>query len=280
MAADDSKKSVGLDSFMSLIKNTGLSQVSHFSAVLYPPPMMGRLGLNLSKFALLCDTASIPGLSFMTNDVAVYGEARQMPTQRLFSDVSLTFYVDLNLVIKKYFDDWMNLVIDPKTRSVNYYRGYVSSMDIIVHDKNHNVKYKVTLNECYPKSIQNIGLDYNDHNPMKLSVGFQYKDYVVHNLSGEGKQLELKAFLKNSLNEFVLGSVNQATARIGAEQEQRSTNETGSPLVTLPEIVTTKDSPKTTLSEVTQSLTNPDEIILPTSTDILSTTIDLLKSIL
>jgi len=278
MAADDSKKSVGLDNFISLIKNTGLSQVSHFSAVLYPPPMMKRLKLDLSKFALLCDTASIPGISFMTNDVAVYGEARQMPTQRLFSDISLTFYVDLNLVIKKYFDDWTNLIIDPKTRSVNYYREYVSHMDIIVHDKNHNVKYKVTLNECYPKSIRNIGLDYNDHNPMKLSVEFQYKDYVVHNLSGEGEQLELKAFLKDSLNTDVLGSIKRETARI--DREHSSTNETGSPLVTLPEIVIENDVPKTTLPEVTQSLTNPDEIILPTSTNILSTTIDLLNAIL
>jgi hypothetical protein len=260
----DTTGRLGLNSFISLIKNKGLSQANYFSAILYPPPKMSG-HLDLTQFALLCDSASIPGVSLITNDVSVYGEARQMPTQRLFSEMTLSFYVDMDLIIKKYFDDWMDLVINPTSRTMNYYADYVSTMQIIVHDKNYNVKYQVTLHECFPKTINSINLDFNDRAPMKLSVGFEYKYYTVENQ--EKDQQNLQGFLSTSM------------ATSGSKPNsgfiQSSLYDSGSPVYTLPSL----NTPLATWLNQSKVASNPSVTVLPAVVSDLSTTITQLKNI-
>jgi hypothetical protein len=77
-------------------------------------------------------------------------------------------------------------------------------MDVIVHDRNFNIRYKVTLFECYPKSIQDIGLDYGDAAPMKLRVAIQYKYYVIEDTVIEKEKIQ--AIINNSVNSDVASS--------------------------------------------------------------------------
>ena len=209
---DPNYKSLGLDSFITNVKNRGISKSNYFSAIIYPPPLMISSGFTLpissTNFSLQCDNASIPGLSLITNDVAVYGEARQMPTQRLFSEMSLSFYADINLNIKRFFDSWMDFIINPNTRTCRYYKDYVTKMEVVVHDKNYNIRYKVNLFECYPKSIQDVTLDYSDTAPMKLRVSMMYKYYTIENTFVE--QEKLQAVINNSANSDTSASIKVA----------------------------------------------------------------------
>ena len=202
---DPNYKSLGLDSFISNVTGKGISKANYFSAVItYPRAMMSSgftLPISQPNFSLQCDTASIPGISLITNDVAVYGEARQMPTQRLFSEMSFSFYADINLNIKRFFDSWMDFIINPTTRTCRYYEDYVTGMEVVVHDKNLNIRYKVNLFECYPKSIQDITLDYSDTTPMKLRVSMMYKYYTIDSDIVEKEKLQ--AVINNSVNSDV-----------------------------------------------------------------------------
>ena len=202
---DPNAGSLGLNSFISNIKNQGISKVNYFSAIIHPPRSMKSSEftspISSTNFSLQCDNASIPGISLITNDVAVYGEARQMPTQRLFSEMSLSFYADIDLNIKRFFDSWMDFIINPNTRTCRYYEDYVTKMEVVVHDKNYNIRYKVNLEECYPKSIQDITLDYSDNAPMKLRVSMMYKYYTIENTFVEKEKLQ--AVINNSVNSDV-----------------------------------------------------------------------------
>jgi hypothetical protein len=187
---DENAVSYGLDKFISLVKNKTLAHSNKYSAVFYLPKTLqsssensdATSNANLQRLTLLCDSVSIPGLSLITNDVAVYGEARQMPTQRLFSDMNMTFYVDHEMNAKRFFDSWMDTIINPNTRSAYYYNDYIANADIYVHDINTNVTYKVTLKECYPKAIQQIDMSYASRELMKMQVTLQYKYYNVENI--------------------------------------------------------------------------------------------------
>ena len=209
---DPSYGSLGLNSFISNVTGKGLSKSNYFSAIITYPRAMSSSGftspISQPNFSLQCDSAVIPGLSLITNDVAVYGEARQMPTQRLFSELSLSFYADIDLNVKKFFDSWMDFIINPNTRTCRYYDDYVTRMEVIVHDKNLNIRYKVNLFECYPKSIQDIPLDYGDVAPMKLRVSMMYKYYTIEGNVVE--QEKLQAIINNSVNSDVGSSIKVA----------------------------------------------------------------------
>ena len=196
---DTDAKNYGLDRFITNITGKGLSKLNQFSVMMKLPKALSDLSnkdaehlspQSIAEFILQCDTVNIPGLSFISNDVSVYGEARQMPTQRLFSEASLTFYVDLDLKVKRFFDSWMNVIINPITRTSNYYQNYITEIDIYVHDKNFNIRYLITLHECYPKAIQDIGLDYSNNQPMKIGIGMQYKFYTIQDIIKEKEKFE------------------------------------------------------------------------------------------
>jgi|694.fasta_scaffold00052_4 hypothetical protein len=179
-----------LQSFISEVKNGGLMKSSHFAVSITVPtdannrttiPGSFASSQAMKKYIMFCDSTNLPGTSLGTVDVSAYGETRESPTQRIYDPVNLTFYVDNDMNIKKFFDSWINSIINPITRNHAYYKNYTTLVDIIVYDSEHNEKYKVTLHEAFPKSVSDIQLSYTGDGVMKLSVSMQYRYYTVFN---------------------------------------------------------------------------------------------------
>ena len=185
-----------LHSFISEVKNGGLMKLSHFAVSISMPLDKNNRALiqgnfasaaSLRKYIMFCDGVNLPGTSLSSVDVTAYGETRESPTQRIYDPVSLSFYVDIDMNIKKFFDSWINSIINPITRNHNYYKNYTTNVDILVYDSEHNEKYKVTLHEAYPKSVSDIGLSYSGEGLMKLAVSLQYRYYTIFNYGTNDK---------------------------------------------------------------------------------------------
>lgn len=179
-----------LHSFISEVKNGGLMKTTHFAVSISMPLDKDNRALikgnfasasALRKYIMFCDSVNLPGTSLSSVDVTAYGETRESPTQRIYDPVSMSFYVDNEMNIKKFFDSWFNSIINPITRNHNYYKNYTTNIDILVYDSEHNEKYKVTLHEAYPKSVSDISLSYSGDGLMKLAVSLQYRYYTIFN---------------------------------------------------------------------------------------------------
>jgi hypothetical protein len=168
-----------LNKFISKVKQDGLARTNRYT-VLFGG--MASAGLNQKlDILLLCDQVQIPGTNFNTSDMRTYGEVRKTPYERLYEDVNMSFYVDTNMQVKKFFDDWMNRIQNPTTRNFNYYDSYVQDITIEVQDLKNQSRYGIKLYEAFPKSIGAVQLDYAGKDIMKLSVNFAYKYYLVGN---------------------------------------------------------------------------------------------------
>lgn len=170
---------MNLNTFISNVKS-GLARNNHFLVDLALPKKWNvsePTYTNLSKVLLFCDQAQLPGVSYGTNQVRTYGEFREVPYEKLYEQVQLSFYVDKDLYTKKLFEDWMDLIQDKKTRDFEYPNNYLSDLDIYVLDTEDNKKYKVKLKNAYPKAIAPIQLDHAAKDVMKLQVTFTYKYY-------------------------------------------------------------------------------------------------------
>ena len=165
-----------LNQFLASVKGEGLMRTSRFSVLLTPPASVSLGAANdLRKVLLYCDQVNLPGLSFATAEAKTYGEIREMPYQRLFEPIQLSFYVDNAMNVKKLFDSWLAAVIDPGTRQINYYRDYITDMTISVYDVSDKSRYEVTAYQCYPKSVSAIQMDYAGKDVMKISVNMIFK---------------------------------------------------------------------------------------------------------
>jgi hypothetical protein len=167
-----------LNQFIAEVKG-GMAKTQFFTTRLTLPASLNNfepIRSSMNKIILFCDQAQLPGLSFGTTQVRSYGEFKEVPYEKLFEPVTLSFYVDAEMVVKKLFDEWIGLIQDPKTRDFNYPSTYMTdSIDIIVSDAQDKDRYKVTLNKAYPKSVAPIQLDYAGKEVMKMQVTFTYQ---------------------------------------------------------------------------------------------------------
>lgn len=169
----DSSSRKPIQEFISQVKSGGLARTNRYAVIFTPPT--GVSPASLQKVMLFCDQVQLPGCNFSTVQNRAFGEFREVPYERLYDNITMSFYVDAEMKVKGLFDNWQNVISNPLTRTYNYYNRYITNMTIEVQDLNDKTRYEVTLWECYPKSIGSIQLDYNNKDVMKLSVGMQYK---------------------------------------------------------------------------------------------------------
>lgn len=178
-----------LQDFIAEVKGKGLMKSTHYGVLIHTPmnkttrePIIKddvAFQKSMTKYVMLCDSAELPGTSLSTVDVSPYGEIKEQPTQRIYDPINLSFYVDTEFKVKKFFDRWINYIINPITRNHAYYNNYITTVEIYVYDSEHNERYKVTLNECYPKAVGNISMSYAADGIMKLNVTLQYRYYTI-----------------------------------------------------------------------------------------------------
>jgi hypothetical protein len=217
-----------INRFISEIKNGGVARHNRF-AVLFTPPT----GVNpdaLQKVLLFCDTVQLPGVNYSTVQNRTFGEFRETPYERLYDNLAMTFYVDNDMKIKALFDDWINTVQNPNTRTFNYYNNYISNMTIEIQDLSDKTRYRMTLFECYPKNIGSIQLDAANKDVMKLQVTMQYKYFTTTPVSPAEVEVPL-SFLDKLLKNFT-GFQKQLNGVIGERAGNFVTGALGSAAVT------------------------------------------------
>lgn len=165
-----------LTDFVANVK-AGVAKPQYFTVQLkLPSDLNTSFGQHMPKVILFCDQAQIPGLSFSTAQVRSYGEFKEVPYEKLFEQVTLSFYVDSDMIVRKLFDNWVGLIQNPVTREFNYPKYYLSdSIDIIVSDVENQDRYMVKLHRVYPKAVSPIQLDYSSKDVMKLQVTLSYQ---------------------------------------------------------------------------------------------------------
>lgn len=171
-----------LNQFIAQVKTIGIARTNRFSVIITPPKKLAGLSNTGLQFILLfCDQIQIPGLNLATTPNRTYGEFREVPYEKLYGDIQMSFYVDNNMTVKRMFDDWMNLIQSPNSRNFAYYDDYTTDMQIEVQDTRDRLRHRTYIYEAYPKTISAVQMDYASKDVMKLQVNMQYKYWKSEN---------------------------------------------------------------------------------------------------
>ena len=186
-----------IDDFIATVKTQGMMRSNRYTVtmgdVVNDPD-------NLRQIMMYCSDVQLPGVNISTAQLRTYGELREVPYEKLFGDITLTFYVDSNMNVKNYFDRWMGLIQDPNTRAFNYYTNYIAQMVINVEDYSNNAQYDINLYECYPKQIGQIQMGYDQKDVMKLQVTMQYKYWTSTSYTANMDLSQQPALTASQLN--------------------------------------------------------------------------------
>lgn len=181
-----------ISDFVGQISN-GLARSNRFIVNLTPPNSItqGLRGqgvgtsdyVKLQNILLLCDSAQLPGINLNTAPIRTFGEIREIPYELNYEPITLTFFVDAEMNVKKLFDLWLYSTQVGDSRKFTYYDSYVTTMNIIVQDMEEQNRYMVDLFEAYPKTVSAVQMDFANRDVMKLNVTMMYKYWRSHQVS-------------------------------------------------------------------------------------------------
>ena len=116
---------MNIEQFKSTLKKRkGLARSNQF--VVNLPP----LGFDTSDINMLCSNVNMPGRQILTQERLIGIKGRKMPIGFASDDVSMTFYLTNDYMIKNYFQAWQQSTISQDTYEISYPRDYVHDVKI------------------------------------------------------------------------------------------------------------------------------------------------------
>jgi len=104
---------------------------------------------------------------------------RSIGYQKMYADVSLSFYCSEEMRELEFLQNWMKLIIQPGDNRVGYYNDYIGNIDIIKLDRQQKPVMTTHLIDAYPKGISAMELSYGSNNEvMSVSATFTYRYYT------------------------------------------------------------------------------------------------------
>lgn len=190
-----SKASFNLNQFVTFVKTQGLSKVNRFEVDILSPRIISDVEPSRTV-SLLCEVSNFPPLNLSVKPFKIFGPSYQRPiTSEYGGDgISMTFHVDREMKVKRYFDDWMERIVRRDDFTVNYQADYATTIRIKQLDEGSlideppgqgslednanklNVTYEIELLEAFPRSMTLMDLNHTSQNQThRLNIIFAYR---------------------------------------------------------------------------------------------------------
>ena len=127
------KANFNLNQFIGAVREDSLARVNRFEVFIYPPEaMINKNRSNAAAVSLYCEMASLPPINISTKSFKIFGPTYQRPFGAEYGGegISLTFHVDRDMQVKKFFDNWTASVVDPDSGLVGYQEDYISTINL------------------------------------------------------------------------------------------------------------------------------------------------------
>lgn len=167
-----------LDSFRSKIFKDSLARTNRFEVEILPPPGLTGAGVFSDTVSLYCEQAVIPQLSIGVKQLRMFGPSHQRPTNIDYGGdgMSLTFHVDRDMRVRKFFENWMHIIVDPNNFTVSYQEDYISQIKVRQLDENNNVTHEIAFYEAFPRNINVMELNHSAQNQThRINVLFAFR---------------------------------------------------------------------------------------------------------
>ena len=147
-----------------------------------------------------CKAINMPDRTMTTVPITTGpGAARHFVTDHTYGDITATFYADKYLRERTYFELWQKSAFNSISNNYEFYDNYVSDIDLFNlgqfanssgssedpaarDDLTHGIK----LYDCYPTSIGEVTLSYDNNEVVEFTVTFKYRHWQNYFINKTG----------------------------------------------------------------------------------------------
>ena len=146
---------------------------------------------TLEKIGLLCAGAALPGSSLANVQTQgdYQGVVEQMAHTRIFTQMSLDFYIDNEYKTLKFLEHWMEYIGDGGNQfpgddnysfKMRYPRDYKSDETrIIKFEKNYRQYFEYKFIGLFPINLSSTRVQYENSTVLKATCAFSYDRYIA-----------------------------------------------------------------------------------------------------
>jgi hypothetical protein len=173
--------SFSLANFQAQVKSRGLARVNRFEILIKPPRYTNKNinNQNARLVSLFAEVSNMPPINISVRPLKIYaGPTYQRPIGSEYGGdgISMTFHVDREMKVKRFFDDWMETIIDRNTYEVAFQDVYRTDITINQLDERDRITYGIDLLEAFPRSMNLMELNQSAQNQThRLNVIFAYR---------------------------------------------------------------------------------------------------------
>lgn len=160
-----------------ILNGAGLARTNRFEVIITPPPAMGTEGVP-GLVSMYVEQASIPLMNIFTKSFKIFGPSYQRPISSEYGGEGLpiTFHVDRDMQVRKFFENWMHKVVRPDVFTVAYQEDYITDIIIRQLDEQDNITHEIILYEAFPRNMNLMDLNQGSSNQThRLNVLFAYR---------------------------------------------------------------------------------------------------------
>lgn len=184
-----------------IIRGGGVLRTHSFEVEIGVPQYLRGRYVNTEIYSLRCEAASLPGMSIASIDGQPkygYGPVEMFPYSVTYDTISLTFIVDRNSEVHRFFYDWMGCIVNfdsgggsiDSSREFNgtrfaayevgYKSKYATDLKVKVFDEKLDLVQTLKAYRAFPRAINQIDLNWeNQNNIMKLIIPFSFREYTI-----------------------------------------------------------------------------------------------------
>lgn len=209
-----------ITNFAQNIADNGVIKANKFSVSLLPPPILTGTGVTsvIEMVRFRADVVKVPGVTVTTTEVNRYGigPTQKQPFSAGFTECTISFLSDANAEIWQFFHNWTRSIFEyngtlnaPQGREANqipryiteYKENYSTTVQITLYNDFGETVQEINLFQAFPTGINDIGLNWNDSQLLKINVSIAYTDYMIEGVgatnaaAGQNSQLLNRIFI-------------------------------------------------------------------------------------
>ena len=168
-----------INDFMSKLDNLkGYAKRNRFTVEIIPPRTLNS-AVPAASIEFLVKAVSFPARSFGATTYRRGGKfGLEVPYEVTEENVSITFLGTNDWTARKFWYDWHEHIQSNSSYNMQYYKKYIGTVAISVYNEEanraKNPTHKVTLHECWPKTIGAIELGWESAELVDFTIDIAY----------------------------------------------------------------------------------------------------------
>lgn len=142
-------------------------------------PTLLNAPLTEEQTIYLVKTAQMPSTALEEVTLNWQGFDWKFAGKHTYTDVTITFNVDLEAKVRMLFERWSNLVHDPLTNFYTVHSDHMRDQRLQMLGYQGQVIMEFTLHDAWPKEVGQIAVDYSSTEVATFDVTFTYSYHEV-----------------------------------------------------------------------------------------------------